>query len=288
MKQFLVLFLFLFCINACSYSQDLSGIWRGAMIPNGVKIEKGTVFYLEINAGKTEVTGISREEIYGTETYALKKIAGVAKSSGELQLKQAVVLQKTSPSKITWCRMNIILTYNPTTGYLEGDYESYDCKNTSGKIILYRTTNKFSQDKKPLESHNWFDILKKDLAKGLNAPEIRKKELENFVFEPIYFDYDKDEIRPEYFEFLNGMIKIVESHSDLRVKVTGHTDADGSDNYNDGLSKRRAEAIVVFFTQRGLSRDRLEFDFKGEKQPVDSNDTPEGKQRNRRVDFIFI
>ena len=84
------------------------------------------------------------------------------------------------------------------------------------------------------------------------------------------------------------MIKVVEGHTDLRVKVTGHTDADGSDAYNDDLSKRRAEAIIKFFTDRGLSRDRLEFDFKGEKQPVDNNDTPEGKQHNRRVDFKFI
>jgi len=288
MHRFKVLFFFVFCLHAISHSQDLSGFWRGAMIPNGMNIEKGTVIYIEIAASNADITGISREEIYGTETYALKKISGTKNASNELMLKQVVISQKTSPSKITWCRMNMSLKYNSVTGYLEGTYESFDCKNTAGKLILYRTEDRFSTDKKPLTSHHWFDNLKKDLASGLYAPEIRKKELENFVFKPIYFDFDKDEIRPEYVEFLNSMIKIVNSHSDLRIKVTGHTDADGSDNYNDGLSKRRAESIIQFFTQRGLDRDRLEFDFKGEKQPVDSNETPEGKQRNRRVDFVFI
>ena len=48
------------------------------------------------------------------------------------------------------------------------------------------------------------------------------------------------------------------------------------------------ETIINYFVERGLSADRLEFDFKGEKNPADRNSTPEGRQRNRRVDFQFI
>ncbi len=84
------------------------------------------------------------------------------------------------------------------------------------------------------------------------------------------------------------MIRVVDGHSDLRIKVTGHTDADGSDTYNLDLSKRRAEALIQFFIVNGLSRERIEIDFKGEADPIDDNATPEGKQRNRRVDFSFI
>ena len=209
-------------------------------------------------------------------------------SKNTLELKDIVISKKTAASRVQWCKLNCKLEYNEITGYLEGTYTSSDCRNTVGKIIAYRTESIFSMDEKPSESHHWFDLLNTDLKKGLNAPEIRVLERLNFKFEPIYFDYDKDEIRPEHFAYLSGMIKVIEGHTDLRVKVTGHTDADGSDAYNDGLSKRRAESIIKFFTDRGLSRDRLEFDFKGEKQPVDSNDTPEGKQLNRRVDFRFI
>jgi outer membrane protein OmpA-like peptidoglycan-associated protein len=84
------------------------------------------------------------------------------------------------------------------------------------------------------------------------------------------------------------MARVVDGHSDLRIKVTGHTDGDGSDEYNINLSKRRAEAIVNYFASLGLSKDRIVIDFKGEKEPIDRNDTPEGKQHNRRVDFSFI
>jgi outer membrane protein OmpA-like peptidoglycan-associated protein len=84
------------------------------------------------------------------------------------------------------------------------------------------------------------------------------------------------------------MARVVDGHSDLRIKVTSHTDGDGSDAYNIELSKKRAEAIVNHFVSLGLSKDRIVIDFKGEKEPIDNNNTPEGKQKNRRVDFSFI
>jgi outer membrane protein OmpA-like peptidoglycan-associated protein len=137
-------------------------------------------------------------------------------------------------------------------------------------------------------SHSWYKKFQSDLKKGYAAPEIREIERKNFEFQPVYFDYDKSEIRSEYYAFLKKMARVVDGHSDLRIKVTGHTDGDGSDAYNIELSKKRAEAIVNHFVSLGLSKDRIVIDFKGEKEPIDNNNTPEGKQKNRRVDFSFI
>ena len=283
-----ILFPFIFCsITIGCLSQDLSGIWRGVLIQNGYGIEKGSLLFLNLTIDEGLVSGISRDEVYNTETFALKNLKGTQKKN-VLDLQQSVITRKTSPSKTNWCKLVMNLTYDEENGYLEGTYTSSDCRNAVGKIILYRTESKFSEGEKPAESHHWFDILQQDLKKGLKAPEIRKKERENFVFQPIYFDYDKSDIKPEFYAFLDRMIKVVEGHSDLRVKVTGHTDSDGSNNYNDGLSQRRAQAIIDYFVSKGLSADRLVFDFKGETDPVDTNDTPEGRQRNRRVDFRFI
>ena len=128
----------------------------------------------------------------------------------------------------------------------------------------------------------------RDYHNGLSAPMKRIEELKNFSFEPIYFDYDKFNIKEEYHSQLNEIKKIILSHSDLRILVIGHTDSDGSNAYNDVLSKKRAESIIKFFTTKGLRRDRIVIDFKGETDPVDSNATAEGKSKNRRVDFKFI
>ncbi len=115
--------------------------------------------------------------------------------------------------------------------------------------------------------------------------EIERKE---FQFIPIYFDHDKAEIKNKYDVFLKKMIRVVNGHTDLRIKVIGHTDSDGTDAYNVELSKRRAKSLIKYFIKNGISSDKIEIDFKGEKEPVDTNKTKQGKQKNRRVDFSFI
>lgn len=271
-----------------SFAQEkLSGTWLGVLQRAGQSYSEGTPFYLQVEGNGKSITGHTREEIYDTDDFAVKQIKGTIEN-GALTFQQIVISKSKKNPKIKWCRFDAELKYNSTTGYLEGNFESTDCKRLIGKITLYRSEYNFAQDKKNELSQLWFTQIVKDLKAGLFAPEIRKMERDNFKFEPVFFDFDKAEIRAEHYDFLNRLIKVVKGHSDLRVKVIGHTDADGSDSYNDGLSKRRAEIIIQYFAQHGLSADRLEFDFKGEKQPVDSNNTSEGKQRNRRVDFSFI
>lgn len=287
MRHLSILIFCLLAFISSAVETDLSGNWQGVMIRAGVDIEDGTLLLCEFNIVDGVLSGYMREEIYNTELYALKKINGEL-NDGELSFKQVVVEKHKRSSRQKWCRMQGKLSYNASSGYLTGSYESYDCKRVLGKIILYRTDTEISKEDEPALSHIWFDRFVNDQREGLNAPEIREIERRNFVFEPVFFDFDKAEIRPEHFDFLDRMIRVVKGHSDLRVLVVGHTDSDGTNTYNDELSKRRAEAIIEYFTSKGLSRDRLEFDFKGESQPVDTNNTSEGKQRNRRVDFKFI
>ena len=266
---------------------DMNGTWQGVIIPAGQKIKDGTLLYAEFKIVNGKLTGSMRDEVYETDYYAVKLIEGDIKNE-TLNFKQIVVEKSKKTSSNKWCRLNGSLTYNPNNGYLTGKYTSSDCKRATGEIILYKADFEFVNSENMTLSHIWFDQFVKDYNDGLSAPVIRELERKNFVFEPIYFDYDKFEIRPEHEEFLNRMIKVVKGHSDLRVLVTGHTDSDGSDQYNDILSQNRAKAIIAYFESHGLNKDRLEFDFKGEKSPIDTNNTPEGKQRNRRVDFKFI
>lgn len=263
------------------------GKWQGVVIRAGQSIEDGTLIYAEFAVNGNSVDGRTREEVYNTERFAVKKVGGSIKD-GKLSFRQIVVEKSTKTSRMKWCRYSGELTYNETTGYLEGTYESTDCKRVIGKIIMYRSDFVLSREAQPEVSHIWFEHFLRDYKEGLNAPEIRKIERENFVFEPIFFDFDKYDIREEHDDFLKRLIKVVKGHSDLRVRVTGHTDADGSNAYNDTLSRNRARAIIDYFVRHGLSEDRLEFEFKGETVPIDTNSTPEGKQRNRRVDFAFI
>jgi len=288
MKHLIICCFLLISSTFCGLSQvDFNGVWQGVMVKDGAKNEQGSLLYADFSINGKTLEGKMRDEIFNTDFFAVKKIKGSA-NGNEINVNQFVIEKKIGSAKITWCKIDAKLIYNDSTGYLEGRYVSTDCKNNTGKIILYKSTAIFSATETTPLTHNWFPAFNKDYNKGYNAPLIREKERKNFVFQPIYFDYDKADIRAEHSDFLKRMVRVVDGHSDLRIKVTGHTDADGSDGYNIELSKKRAQALIEFFIANGLSRDRIEIDFKGESLPVDSNDTPEGKQRNRRVDFAFI
>jgi outer membrane protein OmpA-like peptidoglycan-associated protein len=257
------------------------------MIKDGSTNDQAMILYAQFEINNEVVSGRTRNEIVNTDLFAVKKIKGSAKDKS-ISFSEFVIEKKKNSTKSNWCNINADLFYDDSTGYLKGRFTSSDCKRNNGTIILYRINASLTATSDSPMSHSWYKKFQSDLKKGYSAPEIREKERKNFSFQPIYFDYDKADIRPEYFSFLKKMARVVDGHSDLRIKVTGHTDGDGSDAYNIELSKRRAEAIVNHFVSLGLSKDRIVIDFKGEKEPIDNNTTPEGKQKNRRVDFTFI
>jgi outer membrane protein OmpA-like peptidoglycan-associated protein len=278
--------LLLFCTPLVAQT-NFSGTWQGVMVRDGYKLEQGTLVYASFQVNKNNLEGKFRDEIYNSVYFAVKKAKGTV-NQNSLKFKQYVIEKKKNSTKSNWCNVEGELTYTDSTGYLIGRYSSSDCKGNSGKIIFYRSKLPFSATDTSPASAMWFDRFVQDFTKGYAAPEIRERERDQFIFQPVFFDYDEAFIRPEYESFLNKMVRVVEGHSDLRILVTGHTDADGSDEYNVDLSKRRAQALIDFFVSKGLAADRIQIDFKGESQPIDNNLTPEGKQRNRRVDFSFI
>ena len=263
-----------------------SGKWQGIIVKTDEVWKNGNPIYFDLDVVNNLVDGKCRVEKYATNEFHVFKLGGALEEHRDLAVNQKSIA-KESIKTTNPCYLNFNLEYNYTTGYLEGTFNS-KCPDEKGKIILYKSKFDFNDKSEPLQSHSWFDRFVNDLEQGLSSPDQRLVELRNFKFDPIYFDYDKHEIKPEYKEYLRKMIKMVKSHSDLRIKITGHTDADGSDRYNKQLSKDRAQALIHFFEENGLEKSRIVIDFKGEKQPVDSNNTPEGKQRNRRVDFTFI
>jgi OOP family OmpA-OmpF porin len=287
MKLSLSILILIVSFSASSTDFNPTGTWQGVVIQKGTTIEKGVLFYAEFNLSDGYVSGFTREERYDSPNYSVKTLDG-GLSPEQFSFKHVVEIKNKKTSRSKWCRFSADLSYDEKTGYLTGTYVSSDCRRVLGDIILYRSDFKLAKGDEAEVSQIWFNHFVRDYKDGLSAPEIRKIERDNFVFEPIFFDFDKSDIRDEHNDFLNGMIKIVKGHSDLRVEVTGHTDSDGTNLYNDSLSMRRADAITAYFVSKGLNADRLEIVFKGERQPADTNGTSQGKQRNRRVDFSFI
>ena len=105
----------------------------------------------------------------------------------------------------------------------------------------------------------------------------------------IYFDVNKDVVKPESYGTLKEIAAILNEVPDVQVKIVGHTDADGADAANLDLSKRRAESVKAELVKSfGVNGDRLATDGMGESQPVAPNDSPVNKALNRRVEFIKL
>lgn len=261
------------------------------MIPAGKSYPDANALWLrlpaEIGTEKINEKTLSRQESYQTEFYALHKL-DVYLEKDEIVIKESKAFKKKLNRGAPFCRMNYRLKYNEATGYLEGSFMAMDCRGVSGNVVMYKSEHPISETNEMTITHAWVDKLIDDLKNRRVSPAKMAEMRANFEFKPLYFDYDKDVIRDEYKEYLKTMAMVVLSHSDLRIKVTGHTDGDGSDAYNLDLSKRRAKSILKFFLDQGLAPHRVEIDFKGKREPVAPNTNPEGKQKNRRVDFSFI
>ena len=102
----------------------------------------------------------------------------------------------------------------------------------------------------------------------------------------IRFDVNKATIKPESMGVINEISKLMKDHPEISFSVEGHTDSDGEATFTQSLSERRAEAVVAEFVRLGIDKTRLTSKGFGESAPIDTNNTPEGKANNRRVEFV--
>jgi len=287
MKIKLLFFLFNI-ISLFSFSQvKITGEWQGIMIQNGDSIKNSKPIYFSFYLVNGLLEGKFREELYGTTEYSIASLTGKSNSKNKINFQLKNYSKKTS-DRLYNCLLNFELAYNEKSGYLEGKYICQKNTHINGKIMLFRAQFIFNETPFNLVSHNWIDRFIFDIEHGISSQERRLSELKEFKFESIFFESDKSFIKGEFEEYLMSVVKILFSHSDIRIKIIGNTDSDGSDGYNEKLSKRRAETIMEFLLNHGIKKERIEFEFKGEKKPIKSNKTGEGKKKNRRVDFEFF
>ena len=103
-----------------------------------------------------------------------------------------------------------------------------------------------------------------------------------------FFDFDKSVIKPEGKAKLDDLVgKIKDINLEVIIAV-GHTDSVGSDSYNQKLSVRRSEAVKAYLVSKGIEKNRVYTEGKGEKQPVADNKTAEGRAKNRRVEIEVV
>ncbi len=106
---------------------------------------------------------------------------------------------------------------------------------------------------------------------------------------PVLFARSRDVLLPQSRAVLDAAVSVLEKHPELSlVRIEGHTDGHGKADYNLGLSKRRAKAVRLYLMKHGIGADRLQSDGFGSSRPIASNDSTEGRARNRRVEMVIV
>lgn len=129
------------------------------------------------------------------------------------------------------------------------------------------------------------DTPKGALVDSDGCPKKLTKQVRKTLY--VEFEHDKTEVRPEFFPEIGKLAKLLKQYPNSTILLEGHTDSTGSSTYNQNLSKSRADAVMkVLINEFGIDRNRITTSGMGESQPIASNETAEGRAKNRRVEAI--
>jgi outer membrane protein OmpA-like peptidoglycan-associated protein len=130
----------------------------------------------------------------------------------------------------------------------------------------------------------------KGIVENKGCPKIEKEEEEILkrAFDNLEFESGRDVIKASSYYSLDELAVLMTKKKEWNIKISGHTDNVGNDNSNMQLSKERSEAVKNYLIQKGVDESRIIALWFGESQPIESNDTNEGRQKNRRVEITLF
>ncbi len=126
----------------------------------------------------------------------------------------------------------------------------------------------------------------KEIRRDLYLTPIEKDEI--YVLHNVFFERGKADLLPDSYEELDRVVKLMKQNPEIKIEVSGHTNNIGDMVKLMDLSRRRAEAVKQYLVHHGIAASRIKTVGYGPKKPIASNDTPEGRKKNQRVEFKII
>lgn len=123
---------------------------------------------------------------------------------------------------------------------------------------------------------------------AMNIPMVNISQDATIVLNNVFFDFDKSILKSQSYPELARIIKLMKDYKNMKVEISGHTDSKGDFNYNQKLSEGRAKAVVDYLVSLGVAADRMQSKGYSFSKPIATNDTDDGRARNRRVEFKIL
>lgn len=145
-----------------------------------------------------------------------------------------------------------------------------------------------SQDQCPDQPENKNDYLDEDGCPDVKPQKVRITKERIYIDEKILFETSKARILPDSYGILDSVAQVLKDYPYIAIRIEGHTDSQGGDDYNLKLSKDRAASVFTYLVNKGIDASRMKSQGYGETSPLDTNRTEQGRANNRRVEFHIV
>jgi len=169
-------------------------------------------------------------------------------------------------------------------GFTPPDFYTYKKVGNKWEVLVDSASNYIAELRASDMYNNSITVTR---SFGTDILVIKTSEGLKIMINSIQFEFDKSDLLPQSFPILDRLIEILDKFPAYKIRVVGHTDSIGSDEYNQKLSERRAFSVYKYLVAHDIDKDRLTTEGKGEKMPIDDNGTEAGRARNRRVEFYL-
>jgi outer membrane protein OmpA-like peptidoglycan-associated protein len=179
-----------------------------------------------------------------------------------------------------WTVLDGQVSFNPAKGFSGAATIRYTIKDNNAAISNQATISVTVSKNALVATNNNTSTTTQPLQLDVINSIIDQSQIEN-----IQFNFDSYEITPEYKTYLRGLSMLIKANTNWNIHLSGHTDNVGEDIYNVYLSEQRSISAKKFLVSCGVEANRLTYDFFGESRPTATNQTPEGRYKNRRVEI---
>ncbi|MFZ1322976.1 MAG: OmpA family protein [Ignavibacteria bacterium] len=188
--------------------------------------------------------------------------------------------------------LDATIFYNSLSDNVEAGTAKSNSFDGNYKIILpYGKKYSFQASNSGYYSiSNYLDLSEINNYKEMNINiEMKPVEIGEIIrMNNIFFDFNEATLKTESYMELNRVVKLLSDNSNIEIELSGHTDNIGTDEYNLNLSKLRADAVTSYLVAKGINGVRISTIGYGKNNPVSTNDSEEGRQLNRRVEFTIL
>jgi OmpA-OmpF porin, OOP family len=227
------------------------------------------------------------------------------KTLGESDIVRVKLLEKEKPNPVVLVSGNVYnlktkqpisasLVYQTLPDGAEAGNAVANAVDGSFKIVLpydknyliRATADKFFAQSENLNLDSLIKVGYKEIHKDLYLAPIEIGQVVRL--NNVFFDFDKWNLRPESFIELDRVVALLNENKSIEIEMSAHTDSKGSDEYNFKLSDNRAKSVREYIVAKGIAASRIVSKGYGETKPMSTNETDEGRQLNRRVEFTIL